>query len=471
MEFRQIVSEGLSHISYFLADQGEAVVIDPRRDIDVYLQLARETGSRIRYVLETHRNEDYVIGSTALVAVENAEVLHSDKAEFQYGQLVVEGDKIRVGRLEIKVLETPGHTDESLTFAVADKDVSSDSVWAFTGDALFVGEEGRVDLYGNDEKASMAEALYESIHDKILPLGDGVILCPAHGGGSVCGGNILDRRWSTLGFERLNNPKLGMSREAFVRAKKRESHVRPPYFERMEEWNLNGTAPIYETLPVLTPLSPGEFNERMQAGAVVIDTRMPQAFAGGHIPGSYNIWFEGLSGYLGWVIEPGVPFMVILPEGVPSEWAIRSLLRLGYDEVIGFLKGGFESWQNQGLPVERIHTIDTQSLIHELKQGERLHVLDVRKPGELQESRFPGAQSIFVGELESRLDEVSREASFPILTLCSMGHRGSLAASILAKHGWKNIINYLGGMTAWNQFHKDSHGVLLNQKPPARRLH
>ncbi len=457
MQLRRITSEGISHHSYFFADGDTAAVIDPRRDIGVYLELASRAQASIRYVLETHRNEDYVIGSTALAQATGAEILHSRNLPFEYGTSIAEGDAIEVGRLRVFALETPGHSPDSMTYALVDTESSErDPVIAFTGDALFVGDTGRIDLAGKDRAPEMAESLYRSLFDKILPLGDGVILCPAHGGGSVCGAGISDRHASSLGYERLHNPALRegqRGREPFVAAKLDEVHTRPIYFERMEEWNLRGNAPIHPRVPRPAPLSPGELSEHMRDGVTVIDTRMPQAFASGHIPGSYNIWLGGLASYLGHIVRPGTPIALVLPEAPDEaaaiETAARIVFRTGYDEVVGSLRGGFEAWQNEGRELGRVDTIDTRELRARLARGDELQIVDVRQPREWRSGTIEGARPIFVGDLERRADELPRDT--PIVSMCGVGHRGSIGASILAKRGFPRVATYLGGLKAYQR--------------------
>ncbi|HJL14558.1 MAG TPA: MBL fold metallo-hydrolase [Sandaracinaceae bacterium LLY-WYZ-13_1] len=448
MRFERIVSDGIAHHSYFIADGGEAIVIDPRRDVDVYLELARQQGARIRFVCETHRNEDYAIGSTALKALAGAEILHSGAIDFEYGTAVREGDAVKVGSTRLGVLETPGHTDESLSFTLADTSETDDPFAVFTGDALFVGDTGRTDLYGEDEKERLARDLHQSLFEKLLPLGDGVLLFPAHGSGSVCGGDISDRDMSSLGFERLHNAKLEAELDAFVKMKTQEPHLVPPYFRRMEEWNQKGNAPIHARVPVPPPLSPGEVAERVEGGALVIDARLPQAYAGGHIPGSLNIWQGGLSAYLGWMVEHGTPIVLVLPEHASVEAVTRILMRIGYDEVVGYLRGGFESWQNDGRLVGRIGTLDTRALRAKMRAKE-VTVLDVRKPSEWEDEAVEGALRIFVGDLPKRLDEVPKDR--PVVSMCAVGHRGGIGASVLARHGFEAVYNYLGGAKAWKQ--------------------
>lgn len=448
MFFRRIKSHGIAHNSYLFAHGGEAAIVDPRRDVDVYLDLLRARGDRLRFVLETHRNEDYVIGSTALAAATGAEILHSRHLDFEYGKPVGDGDDIGIGRLAIRVMETQGHTDDSLSFVISDTDAGDVPVMVCTGDALFVGDTGRTDLYGEDEARRMAKALHASLFDKLLPLGDGTIILPAHGGGSVCGGDISDRDESTIGHERLANPKLLRDRDRFVDMKLAERHVRPPYFRRMEEWNRRGDAPIYQRVPLLTPLRADELAAGISRDAVV-DLRMPQAFAGGHIPGSYNLWRGGLADYLGWIVPHGKTLYFVLDRESDAEDVMRTAMRLGFDEVGGYLAGGFEAWQNEGREVERFGTIDTVDLA---KARERYHILDVRKPAEVDRGTLDGAQAIFVGELEKRIAEVPRDR--PVVTMCSVGHRGGIAASILARHGVRQIFNYLGGYGAWCRTHR-----------------
>jgi len=267
MIFGRIKSEGIAHNSYFIGSENDAAVIDPRRDCQVYIDLARQKGLRIKYIFETHRNEDYVIGSLELSHFTGAEIYHGPGLDWKYGNTLKDGQEFQIGKLRLTAIHTPGHTDESMSYAVADLATGEATVMVFTGDALFVGEVGRTDLYGTKEAPRLASNLYDSIFDKLLPLGDGVILCPAHGAGSVCGANIADRDESTLGIERAHNPLLQMSKDEFIRYKLAEKLERPHYFRQMEKYNLAG-APILGFLPLPAPLSPADFKREMQRGAV-----------------------------------------------------------------------------------------------------------------------------------------------------------------------------------------------------------
>jgi hydroxyacylglutathione hydrolase len=242
--FLQIIrSEGLFHLSYLIGHDGRAAVIDPRRDCRIYVDMAHSRGARIEYIFETHRNEDYVIGSKELAHLTGAEIRHGGRLDFEYGRAVADGDTFDLGDLRLEILETPGHTFESISIAVTDTGFGEAPVAVFTGDALFVGDVGRTDFFP-DRAEEVAGLLYESIFRKILPLGDQAILYPAHGAGSVCGEGMAEREFSTLGMERISNPVLQMKdRDVFIRFKASEHHDKPPYFRRMEKYNLEGSAP------------------------------------------------------------------------------------------------------------------------------------------------------------------------------------------------------------------------------------
>ncbi len=280
MIFERIKSEGLAHLSYLIASGGEAAVVDPRRDSQIYADIAERSCLEIRYIFETHRNEDYVIGSRELEHLTGAEICHSRELNFQYGDHNLrDGDEFEIGDLKIQALYTPGHTNESLSYALSSPSEGERPFMIFTGDTLFVGDVGRVDLYGSEKTAGQAALLYESIHRKLLPLGDSVIICPSHWAGSVCGSQISRREMSTIGYERLYNPPLQLIKEAFIEHMVQQRLTVPPYFKRMEELNLKG-APLLKELPPPRPLTPQQFKGEMEKGAVVIDARMPKPSAG-----------------------------------------------------------------------------------------------------------------------------------------------------------------------------------------------
>jgi hydroxyacylglutathione hydrolase len=449
MLFKRIKSEGLAHNSYFIGTGSSAVVIDPRRDVQIYLELALNYGMKIKYILETHRNEDFVIGSLELGYDSQAPIYHGPGLEWKYGNTLKDGQEFIVGRLKLTAIHTPGHTDESMSFLVTDLSSGKTPVMLFTGDTIFVGDTGRVDLYGNAEIPRMSSNLYDSIFKCILPLGDHVILCPAHGAGSVCGLNIADRDESTLGIERLQNPSLQhLKKDEFARLKSLELPERPPYFEKMEKYNLEGP-PQLSCLPMPSPLTPSEFKKEIEKGSIVVDTSLPSAFGGAHILGSYSIWLEGLPGFAGWMLPYDKPILLVLEDQDHLKKAVTYLIRVGYDNIIGFLKDGIEGWYDAGLPTESLPLLSVHQLKEKLDRGEDLTILDARDQREWESGHIQGSLHIYVGHVESRVSEIPR--SKPVAVVCSVGHRAGIAASVLLKAGFPQVYNVLGSVTAWRR--------------------
>ncbi len=446
MKLYTVKSEGLAHNSYFLSDNGEAAVIDPRRDCQVYTRLAQKECVKIRYILETHRNEDYVIGSLELKGLANGEICHSKELPFKYGDHnLKDGETLNIGKLKIKALHTPGHTDESLCYVVSDPEKNSAALLVFTGDTLFVGSVGRTDLYGKEAQPKQAEKLYSSINEKLLPLGSHVLVYPAHGAGSVCGNDISAQAFSTIGYERKTNPFLNLGKEAFIERVLGQEFLVPPYFKKMEVYNQNG-APLLRGLPPPKPLSIAEFEAEMhETDTVIVDARLPYAFAGSHIPGSLSLWLGGTAVYPGWVLDYDKRVLFVLER--PSDiWKVSAhFWRLGFDNIYGFLCQGIGEWQEQGKPISRLGTLSAAELNERLN---RFVVLDVREPSEWKkEGTIKGAEKVFFGHLREKADSLERNRRFAVT--CSVGNRGSTAASILKQKGFIEVYNVLGGMAAW----------------------
>ncbi|MGZ7209747.1 MAG: MBL fold metallo-hydrolase [Methanobacterium sp.] len=440
-----IKSEGLAHKSYFIGSKGKAGVIDPRRDCDTYVNYSKKYQMKITHIFETHRNEDYVIGSRELSKRVNAPIFHGYNPGFNYGNMVEEGDKFNIGLMELEVLETPGHTDESISLIIRDKEISDDPYMVFTGDALFAGEVGRTDLYGEKRKDENALKLYNSIFRKIISLGNDVLVFPAHGSGSVCGKDIRESEFTTIGYEKKTNKMLQKSEEEFVKAKLNEKMVIAPYFNKMEEYN-NGNAPIICRLPYPHPLSIDELKKSMGKSQIV-DVRMAAGFAGGHIPGTLNIWKHGLTYFAGWMLNYEDPIILVDENNEHLDEIIRYLIRIGYDNMFGYLAGGFTSWANSG---EKIETIDIWS-VHKLKEhlkDESIFLLDIREIGEWEEGYIEGAHHIYVGDLKEHLNEIPEDKY--IVVYCDTGNRASIAASLLQINGYANVANVLGSIRAWN---------------------
>ncbi len=445
MLFKRIESEGLAHYSYIIGDQNEAVLIDPRRDVEKYIDLASEHGMNIKTVLETHRNEDYVIGSYEIKKRTGAKIYHADKElDYTYGEPAEENDTWNVGRLKLEAIHTPGHTLGSMSYILYDPDGKPWMI--FTGDALFAGDVGRVDFYGQENLESMAYKLYDSIFNKILPLGDGVIVCPAHGSGSVCAGEIAEREITTIGIEKERNPKLQVEDKEEFAEKVGEMLEYPPYFEKMEEMNLELLEyPL--SGKIMEYLSPKEFKNRAEE-AVILDTRKELSFGASHIPGAISIWEDGIPSFAGWFLPYDRPILLVDESGDPSE-AVTYLHRLGYDNIEGCLSGGMLSWHMSGQESKSIDTVNVQEVCSILDEKESTFLLDVRPKDEIKkEGRIEGAKEIHITQLPERMEEVPKDKE--VYVFCGSGLRSMTAASLLKRNEWEDIHVVLGGLSGWS---------------------
>lgn len=445
MRLETIKSQGLAQTSYYLSDRGEAAVIDPRRDIHDYIELAKEDCAEILYAFETHRNEDYVIGSLELKDVTGAEICHSGETRFGYGDHdLADGDTFKVGRLRVECLHTPGHTRDSICYAVHNSPRGGPFM-VFTGDTLFVGDVGRTDLPGLDTWEEMSGLLHDSLHGKLLPLGDSVIVYPSHTAGSICGSHIGARDVTTIGYERRTNPQLSLGREDFIRERLETHMLRPPYFGRMEEWNLNGP-PLLKDAPVPRLLLPDSFEEeRGKPNGVVVDTRQSDAFAGSHIPGSISIWLGYMAYFPGWILGYDQRLLLVNERKEDASAAIRYLHRIGFDDIVGYLCPGIGAWRNMGKPIETLGSLSVDEFREVTEKG-GVTVLDVREDGEWDGGHVEGAMHVYVGHLKNRLQEVPKDR--PVVAVCASGRRSSIAASILKAEGY-DVSNVQGGMNAW----------------------
>jgi hydroxyacylglutathione hydrolase len=440
MIFEKIEAEGLAHNSYIVGSAGEAAVIDPRRDCDIYTERAQAHSTKITHIFETHRNEDYIIGSVELSEITGAEIHHGPHLDFTYGSTVKEGDTFAVGNLELGILETPGHTDESISITLKDTETADEVYMVFTGDALFAGDVGRTDMYGKDETVRLSEALYESLQT-LLSLGDSVIVCPGHGAGSVCGADLSEHELTTIGYERKTNPALQKDKKAFVEHKVSEVLYMPPYFKKMEVYNKDGP-PMLHGLPYVPPLTVGEVKS---VNAQIVDVRNPAAYAGGHIPGSYSIWREGLPLFAGWVLNYQDPIIIVDENSSSLLQIVRYLVRIGYDNIWGYLAGGFSTWYKHAQPLEKINTWS----VYEFKAAkEGVYILDVREYNHWEQGHIKDAHHIYVGDLPDRYADIPQQH---IVIYCDSGLKTSVAASILKMHDYREVTNVLGGMAAWKK--------------------
>ncbi|MES1024378.1 rhodanese-like domain-containing protein [Gloeocapsa sp. BRSZ] len=447
----QINVEGLAHLSYVVGDDkaGVVAVIDPRRDVDIYLQKAREIGVRITDIVETHIHADFVSGARELQARTQATIHSGKTADYQFElHQLQEGDEIKLGSVTLQALHTPGHTPEHISLLIYDSKQGKEPFGIFTGDTLFNLDVGRPDLLGAGTEKQLAAQLYDSLFDKIVPLGDRIEVYPCHGAGSACGKSIGDRRHSTIGNERIYNPALQeRSQTEFVEWVMRDMPEPPRHYARLKKVNAKG-AEVMGCIPTLQPLTPKEFQHAMQQpNTVIIDARSILAFGGGHIPGAINIALRPeFPNWVGWMIDPEKTVLLVVESERDVKLATEQLFRLGYDHLGGYLHDGMTTWQNAGLPLQRVG----EWTVHELQRhidDPNVLVLDVRGDDEYQKGAVPGAKHIFVPHLEEHLHELDRSKN--IATYCGSGFRASIAASLLKKHGFEEVTNIPGSWIAW----------------------
>jgi hydroxyacylglutathione hydrolase len=460
MLHERIEDKGLSHYSYLVACEGAGVaaVVDPRRDVDVYLQMAEARDVRIAYVLETHIHADFASGARELAERAGAELCLSayDEGElydvrFPHRELR-EGDSVRVGAVRIQALHTPGHTPEHLAFLVFDEHRSAEvPMVMLSGDFLFVGSLGRPDLLGEEAKLGLARKLYRSVRETLPRLPDGLEIAPGHGAGSMCGAGMSGRPVSTLGFERLTNPYLrpGLSEDEFVAQILGNVPPFPSYYRRMKVLNSEGP-PRLNGLPVERGLTPSELSRLVDDGHLVVDLRDQLAFGAGHIPGAYGLGTgTSLSTWAAWVLPYEEPLLLVGDDRTDVREAVRSLVRVGLDEVRGYLRGGFDAWVQSGLPQSHTAQVSPGELSARLDGGEPTVVLDVRTPaewrtGHIAQARHVPAQEI--GEQAAALRD-GRE----VVVVCASGYRSTVAASVLERAGVSRVSNVTGGMNAWRR--------------------
>jgi hydroxyacylglutathione hydrolase len=447
MFVEKVKTAGLAHLSYVIGSAGEAAVVDPRRDCAVYIELAAAQNCRITHIFETHRNEDLVSGASALSALTGAAVYHGPNPadEVVYASTAVEGDEFSVGKVRLRALETPGHTDDSLSFALYDTDFGEQAVAVFTGDALFVGDVGRTDFYP-DRAREVAGLLYDSLQ-KILQLGDQAIVYPAHGAGSVCGSGMADRELSTLGYERMNNPRLQIEqRDAFIEAKISEHHLQPPYFRHMEELNLSGASPVRHPLAP-APLTSQRFKELRQ-NCVLVDVRSASSFLGAHLPDSLALPVNMISAFAGWLLEPGDELILVATDAEQASLAALHLARIGYDRIQGFLAPSLAAWAAAGEAFGTLPVVDARTVRERRREThEGWTLLDVRDEEEFAQVAIPGARHLYVGELPGKLAELDPQRAYTVM--CGSGARATIAASVLLRAGFDKVDLFLGSMGAW----------------------
>lgn len=448
MYFEQFYLGCLAHASYMIGSEGDAAVIDPQRDVDIYLKAAEEQRLTIRHIFETHLHADFVSGHRELAARSGARIYIGAKAGASFPHVALrDGFELHFGKVRITALETPGHTPESTCLVITDEEKSPEPWAVLTGDTLFIGDVGRPDLSKTHSPQDLAGMLYDSLHGKLLTLADDVVVYPAHGAGSLCGRNMRDARSSTIGTERMTNYALQIkSRGEFIQQLTANLPARPEYFLQDAEINREGAAPLTD-LPPLRQLSAVQLKSQMEHGVPALDVRPGDQFAAAHVPGSINIPLSGqFATWAGTVLGLSSRPLLIAETEQQIEEARMRLARVGIEDVSGYLAGGIEAWKQAGFNLAEIPQLTADEL-HARLRSNGLRVLDVRREGEWQSGHIAGADWWPLDKFRAVLPRIDPHEALAVH--CKSGYRSMIACSLLKRAGYENVINVIGGFDAW----------------------
>jgi hydroxyacylglutathione hydrolase len=446
MYLQQFYLGCLSHASYLIGSGGVAAVVDPQRDVGIYIQDATRHGFEIQHVIETHLHADFISGHQELAAFTGAKIYLGAQAGAQFPHVAVhDGDELRFGDCLLRFLETPGHTPESISIVVADLAQSPEPYAVLTGDTLFIGDVGRPDLAPGLTPQQLAGLLYDSLHDKLLTLPDSVLIYPAHGAGSLCGRQMSSERSSTIGRQRSENFALqAKSKDEFVRLLTAELAERPGYFALDAEINRSGPTPLAD-LSIPDELSARSVFDLQRSGALVLDTRPSGQFGGGYVPGAIHIGLTGqFASWAGRILGLDSSIVLVAEDRDAMLEARTRLARVGIEKVAGYLEDGMSAWFREGLAVEQVPQVTVQDVHREI---EHLQVVDVRQPGEWGQGHIGGAFSKPLAQLRSLLGDLDRGR--PVAVHCKSGYRSSIGASLLKREGFGEVMNMIGGFDAW----------------------
>ncbi len=451
MYFQQFYLTCLAHASYMIGSDGVAAVVDPQRDVEIYIEDAAKHGLVITHVIETHLHADFVSGHRELAARTGATIHVGAKAGASFPhQAMKDNDEVRFGRVRLRFVETPGHTLESMCILVYDLEKSDATpVCVLTGDTLFIGDVGRPDLSPNHTPQQLAGMLYDSLRNRLLALPDSVEVYPAHGAGSMCGRNISPERQSTIGKERQFNYALQpMSREEFVHVMTDELIERPGYFLRDAEINRTGAAPLAE-LPPIPALSPQHVADEQQRGAIVLDTRPAPQFGAAHVPGAVHIALSGqYASQAATLLGLDTSIVLVAEDPERLDESRMRLARVGIENVRGHLQGGVLAWEKAGLPLASVPQISVNDLAEQLRRDPAgVQVIDVRRQPEWDSGHIAEAQHKPLHRLREMLADLDTQK--PVAVHCKSGYRSSIASSLLQRAGFKNVMNVVGGIDAW----------------------
>ncbi len=458
MLIKQLYTGCLSEAAYYIESNGEAAIIDPLRDIDEYLQLANERKTKIKYIFETHFHADFVSGHLDLSKITDAPIIYGPGTETKFPvHVAADGETFKVGNLTIEVLHTPGHTLESSCYLLKDENGKDHCV--FTGDTLFVGDVGRPDLAQKSNEITMndlAGMMYDSIHNKLFPLADEVIIYPAHGAGSSCGKNLGSETFSTIGEQKKYNYALqAATKEEFIKEVTDGIAAPPQYFPINAMINKQGYESLDEVLKQgLKKLSVSAFKKLINEDTIILDTRNENEFTKGFIPGSICIGLEGrFAEWAGSLLPFDKPILLITEAGKEKETIVR-LARVGFDKMMGYLHGGYEAWKNAGEKSDLIIDVEPDELLIDTTFDKKLVVIDVRKPTEYAEGHLPQAINLPLNDMNDPASMANIEEDQNLYIHCAGGYRSVIASSLLKRQGIHNLRNVVGGWNAIKQQEK-----------------
>jgi len=446
MQFEQFFLACLAHASYLLASKGEAVVVDPQRDVQIYLDAAAQHDVAIKYIFETHLHADFVSGHRELAQRTGAQICMGASAGAQFPHKPLrDGDEIPFGDCRIRVLETPGHTPESICLVVFDPENGNAPKMVLTGDTLFIGDVGRPDLSPSHTPQQLAGMMYDSLHQKLLTLPDDTVVYPAHGAGSLCGRNMRADKFSTIGTERMSNPSLQINtRDEFIHQLTSNLPARPEYFLRDAEINRLGAIALDELVP-LQAFTPAELVDAMEQGVVALDIRHQDQFAQSHVPGSINVPLGGqFASWAGAVVGLNTPLVLIAESDSQVDEARTRLARVGIEVVCGHLAGGVDAWIREGLGSASVTQISVEQLADRTAQ---YSIIDVRRDPEWQSGHIHQAKHHALDDFRKSLPSLAHDS--PVAVHCKSGYRSMIACSLLQRAGFTNVTNITGGYDAW----------------------
>lgn len=450
MYFEQFYLGCLAHASYMIGSEGKAAVVDPQRDVEIYLKAAETHGLKITHIFETHLHADFVSGHIELAARTGATIHISAKAEAAFPHAAMQdGTETKIGKVRMKALETPGHTPEGMCLLITDEEKSLQPWAVLTGDTLFIGDVGRPDLSPGYTPQQLAGMLYDSLHGKLLKLDDKVLVYPAHGAGSLCGRNMRVERSSTIGTERLTNYALQIkSREEFVRQLTANLPVRPEYFFQDAQINRTGASALAD-LPELARISAQQLKELLDQGVFALDVRPNADFAAAHVPGSVNIALSGqFATWAGTILGLAASPALIADTEEQYEEARLRLARVGIEDPRACLQGGLAAWKEAGFQLGQVPQLSVQELNDRMRQ-DHLQLLDVRRQGEWEAGHIEGAAWWPLDNFKVSPPEIDSAA--PLAVHCQGGYRSMLACSLLLRAGVPNVLNVTGGFDAWRK--------------------